>query len=96
MLSPKVIVVKEGYDAYDFGLKEQWRYLSIDRHQCVIIHSRPVVTLNGADLSRAQQLEDRVVFAVLQEVHGVPCHRIVYCEHKVHHVLLQTKRRMGL
>lgn len=69
-------------------LKCKCRYLSIHRHQRVVVHRGPMVILYGADLSGPQQLEDGVVFAVLEQIHGVPRHWVIHSKHKVQHVLL--------
>lgn len=69
-------------------IKTSFIYPAIHRHQCVIIYCRPVVTLYGADRLRTQQLEDGVVFPVLEQIHGVPGHRIIHRKHKVQHVFL--------
>ncbi len=44
--------------------------------------------LYGANHRGPQQLEDGVMFAILQQIHGVPCHWVIHRDHKVQHVLL--------
>lgn len=69
-------------------------YPIIGRYQCVEEDSSSVIILDVADLFRAQILEERVVFSVLNEVLGVPCDRIIHSKNKVQHVLLKhTKQK---
>lgn len=69
-------------------------YPIIGRYKCVEEDSSSVVILDVADLFRAQILEERVVFSVLNEVLGVPCDRIIHSKNKVQHVLLKhTKQK---
>lgn len=70
-------------------------YPAVHRHQCVVIHRSPVIALYGADHRGTQQLEDGVVFAILQQIHGVPRHRVIHRKHKVQHVLLHTSEDNG-
>lgn len=63
-------------------------YPPVHRHQRVVVYRSPVFILYGADHCGPQQLEDGVVFAILQQIHGVPRHWVVHRNHKVQHVLL--------
>lgn len=65
-------------------------YPSIDRHQCVVVYRSSMFILYGAYHRWPQQLEDGVVFAILQKIHGVPSHRVVHGNYKVQHVLLYS------
>lgn len=63
-------------------------YPPIYWNKSVIIYGSSVFILNGTYHVGPQQLEDGVVFTILQKIHGVPGDRVVHGNNKVQHVLL--------
>lgn len=68
-------------------------YPPIHRHQCVVIYRSSIIMLDGADCGWSQQLENGVVFSILQQIHRVPSHWIIHSNHKVQHVFLYLTKQ---